>query len=625
MKLVFIAPYHNLKKIAESVIAEHSLDIECYIGNLEQGLQIARKLEAESPCIFISRGGTASVIRDNLYSNVIEVKVSPFDLLQVLTPYIGDSQIRIGIVGFNSLLQPARSVCSILGLQVSYYRIKDEYEVFDKINQIRDDKIDVIVGDVISVRVARKYDLKYHLIESSEEAVKDAFDKALSIMSNIHLELEKLGKTRAVFDSVKDGIIAVDRDLKIEQFNLQAKEFLLGKYREGSLKGYSILDFIESSDLPEVLARKEQSNGKLFQVGKKTFVFNSAPVVIDGVAEGAVSVFQPVSELQKMESRVRSQLHKKGLTAKYHFDDIISTAPSMLSCLKHARQYGSTLSNILITGETGTGKELLAQSIHNDSPVKDGPFVAVNCSALSPTLLESELFGYVGGAFTGALKGGKTGLFELAHHGTIFLDEINSMDIKLQARLLRVLQEQEIMRLGDERIIPISVRVICATNSNLNEEVEKGMLRKDLFYRLSVLEIEIPNLENRKDDILPLFKHFIVSGNSPVPNITISRDFEKCLLEYSWPGNVRELENMAEKYMTLIQIESQSDVENILCNRLKREGLSSGHSSFSGSLKDIEAGIIEQIFQEEDRNISRTASRLQIDRNTLKRKLSLQT
>ena len=387
--------------------------------------------------------------------------------------------------------------------------------------------------------------------------------------------------------------------------------------------------FVKDCDLPRVLETQEKSYGKLFDIDDYPFVFYSTPILVEGESDGVVSIFQPVAELQKIESKIRTQLHKKGLTAKYHFDDIISIAPSMLTSLKYARQYSRTLSNILITGETGTGKELLAQSIHNASPVKDGPFVAVNCSALSASLLESELFGYVGGAFTGALKGGKPGLFELAHRGTIFLDEINSMDIKLQARLLRVLQEQEIMRLGDEKVIPISVRVISASNSDLKEEVQEGNLRKDLYYRLSVLEITIPTLQNRKEDIMPLFRYFLTADSrkrkqSSGPLEPVSKTFEKALLDYSWPGNVRELENLVEKYITLNQIEDSRTIEAFLIDKIRQNGeLSREDLLMKGSLKDIEGRIIQDVFDQEGGNISRTAARLQIDRNTLKRKLGM--
>jgi len=280
------------------------------------------------------------------------------------------------------------------------------------------------------------------------------------------------------------------------------------------------------------------------------------------------------------------------------------------------------------------GKELIAQGIHNESPAREGPFVAINCGALPPSLLESELFGYVEGAFTGAVKGGKAGLFELAHGGTIFLDEINELDFQLQSKLLRVLQEREVMRIGDTKIIPVSVRVIAASNVMLREEVEKGRFRKDLFYRLNVLDLKIPPLRQRKEDILALFRHFCmecaVRSNSNT-TVSIPKKLAQHLMDYSWPGNVRELENAAEKYMVLRRLLNEDQSADIVRDALrdgKQNVLSMDNTSMGntpllskGTLIEIERRIIHLIFEEEGCNVSRTARRLGIDRQTLRKKL----
>jgi len=304
----------------------------------------------------------------------------------------------------------------------------------------------------------------------------------------------------------------------------------------------------------------------------------------------------------------------------------------MRECLAIARQYALTTSNIVIYGETGTGKELLAQSIHNESPAREGPFVAINCGALPPTLLESELFGYVEGAFTGAVKGGKAGLFELAHGGTIFLDEINELDFQLQSKLLRVLQEREVMRVGDTKIIPVSVRVIAASNVPLRDEVEKGRIRKDLFYRLNVLDIRIPPLRERREDILTLFAHFAqeCAVRSRMKAATsMPEELAERLRVYFWPGNVRELENVAEKYMVLRRLFDERQSASVVIDALDAEGgfqavsssSSQGAGTDPGTLEEIEARIVREVYEGEGRNVSRAAKRLGIDRQTLRKKL----
>ena len=253
---------------------------------------------------------------------------------------------------------------------------------------------------------------------------------------------------------------------------------------------------------------------------------------------------QKVTQIQKLERKLRSTIAQKGLIAKHSFSDIIGESPAFLEAVNRAKRIAQSEGTVLITGDTGTGKEVFAQSIHNYSSRANKPFVAINCAALSPSVLESELFGYVRGAFTGALSEGKTGIFELAHTGTIFLDEIGELPFDIQAKLLRVVQEKEIVRIGDNKVIPIDVRVIAATNRDLQEEVDQHRFRIDLYYRLSVLTLHLPALEQRKEDI-PLFMRNFLAQESPEKHI--APDALEFLKSLHWPGNIRQLRNVAER------------------------------------------------------------------------------
>jgi transcriptional regulator with PAS, ATPase and Fis domain len=215
----------------------------------------------------------------------------------------------------------------------------------------------------------------------------------------------------------------------------------------------------------------------------------------------------------------------------------------MLQCIEFARGIASSDLTILITGESGTGKELFAQSIHNASERSKQPFVAFNCAAVPESLMESELFGYEGGSFTGALREGKVGLFEQANSGTVFLDEIGDMPYTLQAKLLRVLQERQVTRVGSQKVFNVNIRVIAATNNNLREKIKSGQYRSDLYYRLNVLPLIIPPLRERQEDIIYLLHHFFEEKNKPIT--AISSEAHDLLLQYKWPGNIRELENVA--------------------------------------------------------------------------------
>lgn len=292
--------------------------------------------------------------------------------------------------------------------------------------------------------------------------------------------------------------------------------------------------------------RGEDSKDLLVRVHDESYLMEKSSIMLMDQVVGYCITLQNEKDLRELEINLSSHLRKKGLYAKYHFSDITYRSPSMKQCLATAKKAAATNYTVLIRGESGTGKELLAQSIHNFSLRRNGPFVAVNCAALPESLLESELFGYEGGSFTGAQKNGKLGLFEQARTGTIFLDEVGDISPKLQSRLLRAIQERQIMRIGSDKIIDVDVRILAATNKDLESEVQKGRFRGDLFFRLNVIPISIEPLRQRRDDILPLLKGFL--GNFYE---RVTPDEKNALLSYRWPGNVRELESASIYYKTL--------------------------------------------------------------------------
>ena len=270
-----------------------------------------------------------------------------------------------------------------------------------------------------------------------------------------------------------------------------------------------------------------------------------APVLRGGACIGAFATVQRFSDAENRQNELRSQLLHKGYRAKYTFDDVVGQSPALRRCITILKKMSLTALPILLIGETGTGKELFAHAVHNASPRSGGPFVAINCAAMPENLLESELFGYEEGAFTGARKGGKPGLFEFAHKGTLFLDEVEGMSTALQCKLLRVLQEREIMRVGGNRIVSVDVRIVAATNENLDKMVEEGTFRRDLYYRLNTLPVLIPPLREREGDLLLLIDHFRKGIGA---SFTLSPELERLLLTHQWRGNIRELRNVVEQF-----------------------------------------------------------------------------
>ncbi|SDL31436.1 sigma-54 interaction domain-containing protein [Natronincola ferrireducens] len=298
----------------------------------------------------------------------------------------------------------------------------------------------------------------------------------------------------------------------------------------------------------QVLNTKKPVKNARLKIGpqNKEVVVHAAPIIVDGELKGSVGVLHDMTEIKKLtEELITAKQIIRKLEAKYLFEDIIAEDEGMMAAVEKAKQASVTPATVLLRGESGTGKELFAHAIHNLSQRRYNQFVRVNCAAISESLLESELFGYEEGAFTGARKGGKRGLFEEAHGGTIFLDEITEIPISTQAKLLRVLQEREVIRVGNTKPININVRVIAATNVPLEEAVKKGRFREDLYYRLNVIPIEIPPLRRRKKDLPLLVLHLISKYNQEYGrNVeNISKEALEQLTAYDWPGNVRELQN----------------------------------------------------------------------------------
>jgi transcriptional regulator, propionate catabolism operon regulatory protein len=359
---------------------------------------------------------------------------------------------------------------------------------------------------------------------------------------------------KTTMDGVHDAVVAVDQEGKVILFNERAVG-LLKKDSKGVMDKRLMDVCPELGFMMDVLKNKMNQYNEIKNLKRLVIAANTSVLEVEGILRGVICSFQDITKLQNLEKKIRFELNKKGLVARYNFHDIIACDPVMKNTMARAIKIGLTDSTVMIYGESGTGKEMIAQSIHNISDRKDEPFVAVNCAALSDSLLESELFGYEEGAFTGARKGGKPGLFELAHEGTIFLDEINSISLNLQAKLLRVLEEKEIMRIGSDYVIPLDVRIIAAANEVLKEKVREGSFRSDLFYRLNILELHIPPLRERKKDIVPLFRFYLTKLSEDKDKNGIGKELEEKILAYDWPGNVRELKNIVQRYVMFDEID----------------------------------------------------------------------
>lgn len=385
---------------------------------------------------------------------------------------------------------------------------------------------------------------------------------AAKVESNLNMTKLSLFAKRfeTVVSAFQDGILLVDAEGRLIHYNRQA-ELILSEELEEHM-GLDIRDIVQCPFFDNALTTPMNVDHQKVSVRVQNRVYSLVmsvrTIVIEQRIEGFVAFFEEVgNSRKKMESVFLTQ-------TRYSFDDIIGESAEIKDCIEMAKKVSKSNSSILILGESGTGKEMFARAIHRSSNRSRHNFVAINCSAIPDALLESELFGYKGGAFTGASKDGNPGKFEIANGGTVFLDEIGDMPLHLQAKLLRVLQEREVVRIGDSHPIPIDVRVIAATNRNLEDMISKNLFRRDLFYRINVIPISIPSLVERKEDIqvLAMFllkKHAALTGKIIEG---IEPDALRILEQHDWPGNVRELENVIE-YAINMETEKRIQAENL--------------------------------------------------------------
>lgn len=368
---------------------------------------------------------------------------------------------------------------------------------------------------------------------------------------------------RSVFEDALDAIVVVNAQGQIT-FLKRAYEVILGVPREQAI-GQHVTKILPNSRMHIVARSGVPEIGHLFRVGDQEFIVERHPIFVGGRLEGAVGrvMFRDIGDFRVMANRLnllqrQVEYYEKELSrqsqARYTLDDLTGSGPAMAAVKALARRAARSSSTVLILGESGTGKELLAHGIHNASPRARYPFVKVNCAAIPKDLLESELFGYEAGAFSGALKGGKQGKFELANRGTIFLDEIGDMSLEMQAKVLRALQEREIQKIGGTREIRIDVRIIAATNKNLAQMVAEGTFREDLYYRLNVIELEMPPLRRRTEDIPALVRALMqrVCTEAGIEVKALTPEAMAALQRYPWPGNVRELVHVLERLVNTV-------------------------------------------------------------------------
>ena len=565
-----MAPTLQLAEKAEMLIKQENyqnIDVVVAASGRQETVKCAQTLAAAGAEIIITRKGTRRIVEEVTNLKVVSLNNSLSDYLWMLKERGLHTPGLIAFFSYDPMSSDILQMCGMLEVQTKNYIFKSFADCRGCVERALKDGAVFSVGGAWTDPWAKRLGLPHVIVENSVETILNALESATQLRRVQVEEAEKqcLFKTQsemyqAVLDFTHDAILAIDENGRIQVLNPPA-ERIMG-CRAADSVGQPVEAVLPNTLLPDVLESGEKQLDQIMQIHQTLCNTNRIPILVDGQRRGVVATFQDVKQLQNSEQKIRLKLHEKGLVAKYAFNDILGDSPAIRSTIQIARSYAASRASVLILGETGTGKELFAQSIHNASDRRDGPFVAINCAAVSNSLLESELFGYEAGSFTGASRGGREGVFELAHGGTLFLDEIGEIPRETQVELLRVLQEKEIRRVGGSRVIPVDVRIIAATNKDLLQETVEGRFREDLYYRLDVLGLKLPPLRERGDDVKILGLHLfrqLPGGKDPIMQSQFLYLLEQ-VGPYQWYGNIRELQNFVERANILMRNAGASSV-----------------------------------------------------------------
>ncbi|WP_130863982.1 sigma 54-interacting transcriptional regulator [Bacilliculturomica massiliensis] len=651
--IVLIAPYKAMVLLANEIIGKEKYEnVQVVRGDLQEGVQLAVQAVEEGARVLISRGGTFTEISSAVKAPAVEIKISAYDILDNMKNIIGRDE-PVAIIGYNNVIFGYKMIEAVRK-NVTQVNLEQGEDPRVRIQECVDKGIRTFVGDAVVERICERSGYPCYLLESGEEVIRNAIEEAQRILMASNLEQERAKRNMAVIDYVHDGVVSTDESNRILVCNSVAEKILGVKKEEIIDRRADEIEVLKP--LFPKLREKQTQIDELRQLNNRQTTVSLVPVSVNNEDRGTVAVFQEVASLQSMEKKVRAKLMEKGFVAKYTFDSIIYRSEQVGRCIAMAKKFSRYDSDILIQGQSGVGKELFAQSIHNESRRRTGPFVAINCAALPETIIESELFGYVEGAFTGSRPGGKAGVFELAHGGTIFLDEISELPTTLQGRLLRVIQEREIMRLGDDKIIPLDVRIVCATNRELTEMVREGTFRRDLLYRINPLSFYVPPLNERREDIEVLAFHFlrIFCRRYSKQIEGFSEKAMTYLSSYDYEGNARELKGMIERAVILCddrtirlaEISRKGEgAESDAQGRGRKDGDPAGAGPAGGgdlergetggdggengavcrsglsSLEEVESRYILKVYEATGGSTGETCAILKINRSTLWRKL----
>jgi propionate catabolism operon transcriptional regulator len=525
-----------------------------------------REIEAAGsgrPDVVVAGGANGAYLKTRIAVPVVLISPTGFDVMQALARARRDAE-SVALVMHGETPDEVRRFMGAYGVDVVMASYQSAQDAQNCVLDLRERGVGAVVGPGLVADLAAGAGMGAVFLYS-RGSVRAAFDTALDVAQATRAEALRRQRLDNLLQHLRDGVVALDAQGRVEAINQRLATVL--DIDPAKAVGRSLLELA-----PDLAGTLPDTDGDAFtSVRSVSYVVHRGPLGGSGAAAGTVLTFQESRAVERLDRTLRSRQRGQQFSARYRLDDLIGGCPSIERVRTLVRRYARSDATVLILGESGTGKEMVAQSMHQLSSRRDFAFVAINCGAFPEALLESELFGYEEGAFTGARKGGKAGLIEAAHHGTLFLDEIGEMPLPLQSRLLRVLQEREVVRLGSTEPTRVDIRVVAATHRALTEGIEAGSFRADLYYRLNILSIGLPPLRERADDVLPLAVELLLQAAARerrlaarVPHARAAAQvldgLREPLCRYAWPGNVRELQNVIERLaVELADVEAESE------------------------------------------------------------------
>ncbi len=613
---------------ARLVLQQNALPYPVYhLGESDTAPDVLQRIVDQGTEILVTGDVYAESILNQLDISVVTIRRSKLQFSDTIREALKLTD-HTALVWRETDSTAAKKACQNYPGSITFhpYQSREELEqIFFDLNQ---SGLRIVIGAGVCNPIAEKYGITIINVPYDESDILTAIRLAEHNLKAIEDRREHAEMLSTIQDNISEGIVALDANGRFQTLN-RAAATLLGmdpRVTVGLPVHHSPLN---CQELHRLLTSHEPFSGKMVTINGTNLVLEGQPVLVHAVLKSAILTLTQVEKLQNTEQRLRRQLLGHTATASIHFRDIVGSSPALKQAIQTAQSYAKVDSPVLVYGQSGTGKEMFVQSIHNASKRKNGPFVVINCAALPENLIESELFGYEKGAFTGALNAGKQGLFVKGHQGTVFLDEVSEMPLHVQARFLRVLQEHEVTPIGSLNVISVDIRVIAATNKDLRQMVKEKKFREDLYYRISVLSMKLPPLSERGDDIVLLIRHFIKQKSQEL-GLSI-RDADPAAIRYlaalPYPGNIRQLSNIVERSLVLCEgdtLDLAAVVKSVSMS--EDEGFCTpqtpdGSGSALDSLSNLQEEIIREALSRNQGSRQKTARELGISTSTLYRRM----